>query len=175
MRVCKEWGSLMLNENVQVVCEDQGATECAFVMRAFYRGKAVDQLQMHLLGGGGFSKTSPLLPDGMEGSAGFSNGAPFSPGEMEIGAGCSAELSPSSPSHGNPGGLLAMESDKTYRIVTVCFDHEGNELAPVGILPVYDTGCPFPVFGIVKLAVTNVRVDMSPYGQSVFAGAVDVV
>lgn len=52
---------------------------------------------------------------------------------------------------------------------------EGNALAPVGVNPVYDTGCPFPTFGIVKPAVTNTRVDMSPYGQSVFADAVDAV
>lgn len=107
----------------------------------FYRGKTVDQLQMHLRGGMGFS----------------------------------ADLSPSAPSHEDEGALLAHESDETYRIVTVCFDHEGNELAPVGILPIYNTGCPFPTFGIVKSAVTNTRVDMSPYGQSVFADAVDAV
>ncbi|WP_206215063.1 hypothetical protein [Adlercreutzia sp. ZJ138] len=268
MRVCKEWGSLLLNENVRVVCEDQGATEwinsffsstnfmsaaqatvvrafglgtgawalwldlgkrkvrvrhydarmvipltwdedgiteCAFVTRAFYRGKAVDQLQMHLLGGGlseglppllgeaghsgGASGGSSLLAGGAKGGGGFSavthsssgktgHGAPFSPGEMESGVGFSTESSPSSPyaaSHGGARGLLAVESEETYRIVTVCFDHEGNELAPVGILPVYDTGCPFPTFGIVKPAVTNTRVDMSPYGQSVFADAVDAV
>ena len=118
MRVCKEWGSLLLNEEVKIVCDNQKATdwinaffsstnfmnaaqatvvrafglgtgawalwldldkrkvrirhydarmviplswdedgisECAFVTRAFYRGKAVDQLQMHLRGGMGFS------------------------------------------------------------------------------------------------------------------------
>ena len=204
MRVCKEWGSLLLNEEVRVVCVNQKATdwintffsstnfmnaaqstivrafglgtgawalwldldkrkirirhynarmviplswdedgisECAFVTRAFYRGKAVDRLQMHLRGGLGFS----------------------------------ADLSPSAHSHENEGALLAHESEETYRIVTVCFDHEGNELAPAGILPIYDTGCPFPTFGIVKPAVTNTRVDMSPYGQSVFADAVDAV
>ena len=27
MRVCKEWGSLLLNEDVNVVCEDQKATD----------------------------------------------------------------------------------------------------------------------------------------------------
>lgn len=27
MRVCKEWGSLLLNEDVKVVCEDQRATD----------------------------------------------------------------------------------------------------------------------------------------------------
>lgn len=41
--------------------------------------------------------------------------------------------------------------------------------------PVYHRGCLFPTFGIVKPAVTNTRVDMSPYGQSVFADAVDAV
>ena len=35
--------------------------------------------------------------------------------------------------------------------------------------------CSFPTLGIVKPAVTNIRVDMSPYGQSVFADAVDAV
>ncbi len=205
MRVCKEWGSLLLNEDVKVVCDDQEATdwiggffsstnfmaqaqatvvrafglgtgawalwvdldkkkvrvrhydarmvipltwdedgvsECAFVTRAFYRGKAVDQLQMHLKGGASFSAGSS---------------------------------SSSKSSLGHSDGLLDMGSDGTYRIVTVCFDHEGNELAPVGVAPVFDTGCAFPTFGIVKPAVTNTRVDMSPYGQSVFADAVDAV
>lgn len=68
-----------------------------------------------------------------------------------------------------------MNSEETYRIVTVCIDHERNGLAPVGVAPIYDTGCPSPTFGIVKPAVTNARVDMSPYGQSVFADAVDAV
>ena len=206
MRVCKEWGSLLLNEDVKVVCDDQGATdwigsffsstnfmaqaqatvvrafglgtgawalwvdldrkkvrirhfdarmvipltwdedgvaECAFVTRAFYRGKAIDQLQMHLKGGTGFSvPSSPSTP---------------------------------SPSSAFTGEIPAIDSEETYRIVTVCFDKDGNELAPVGVAPVFDTGCAFPTFGIVKPAVTNTRVDMSPYGQSVFADAVDAV
>lgn len=68
-----------------------------------------------------------------------------------------------------------MGNEETCRIVTVCFDHAGNELAPVGVAPVFDTGCHFPTFGTVKPAVMNTRVDMSPYGQSVFADAVDAV
>ena len=202
MRVCKEWGSLLLNEDVKVVCENQkttdwigeffsstnfvaqaqatvvrafgigtgawalwvdldrkkvrvrhydarmvipltcdedGVTECTFVTRAFYRGKAVDQLQMHLKGGMGFSAGS------------------------------------SSPSPEHADALLAMNDKVSYKIVTVCFDKDGNELAPMGVAPVYDAGCAFPTFGIVKPAVTNTRVDMSPYGQSVFADAVDAV
>jgi hypothetical protein len=60
-----------------------------------------------------------------------------------------------------------MDSEGTYRIVTVCFDKDGNELAPAGIASEYDTSCPFPTFGIVKPAVTNTRMNMSPYGQFV--------
>lgn len=122
--------------------DEDGVTKCAFITRAFYRGMAVDQLQMHLRDGMGFS-------------AGFS--------------------SSSKSSLGHSDGLLNMESDDTYRIATVCFDHEGNELAPVGAAPIFDTGCAFPTFNIVKPAVTNTRVDMSPYGQSVFGDAVDAV
>ena len=40
--------------------DEDGVSECAFVTRAFYRGKAVDQLQMHLRGGMGFSSGSSL-------------------------------------------------------------------------------------------------------------------
>jgi len=184
MRVCKEWGSLLLNKDVKAVCENQdatdwigsffsstnfmaqaqatvvrsfglgtgawalwvdldrkkvrirhydarmvipltwdedGITECAFVTRAFYRGKAVDQLQMHLRGGGEFF--SPM--------GGEENTDP-----------------------------LVLDTD-TYRIVTVFFDHEGNELLPVGVSLLHDTGCPWPTFGIVWPAVTNTRVDIS--------------
>lgn len=127
---------------IPLTWDEDGVTECAFVTRAFYRGKAVDQLQMHLRGGMGF-------PAG------------------------SSSPSKSSPEHVD--ALLNMGDGETYRIVTVCFDKDGNELAPAGVAPIYDTGCAFPTFGIVKPAVTNTRMDMSPYGQSVFADAVDAV
>ena len=208
MRVCREWGSLLLNDRTQAACEEQactdwlaawmartgflasaqatvvrafglgtgawalwvdadagnvrirhydarmvipltwdeeGVTECAFVTRAFYRGRVVDQLQMHLRGGGtGFSASSSPKAGGVD-----AGGSSFSTYE----------------SAGRGG----------YRIVTVCFDEHGNEVAPAGVCPVYETGSPYPTFAIVKPAVDNTRVDMSPYGQSVFADAVDAI
>ena len=179
MRVCREWGSLLPDEKTQVACENQaatdwlegffgrtgfwsraqdtvvrafglgtgafavwmdtarrelkvrhydarmvvpltwdaeGVTECAFVTRAYSRGQAVDQLQMHLVG---------------------------------------------------PGG--------TYRIETVCFDADGKLVGVPGVAGCVETGSPFPTFGIVKPALPNTRVDCSPYGQSVFADAVDAI
>ena len=55
------------------------------------------------------------------------------------------------------------------------FDEDGNEIQPEGICAEYDTGCPFPTFSLVKPAIENTRVDMSPYGQSIFADAIDAV
>ena len=59
--------------------------------------------------------------------------------------------------------------------MTACFDRDGNRVEPEGVCPVYDTGSPWPTFAIVKPAIDNTRVDMSPYGQSVFADAVDAI
>ena len=59
--------------------------------------------------------------------------------------------------------------------MTVCFDESGNVIEPEGVCADYDTGSAWPSFAIVKPAIDNTRVDMSPYGQSVFADAVDAV
>lgn len=100
---------------VPVTWDEGGVAECAFVTRAFYRGRAVDQLQMHLRGREG------------------------------------------------------------YRIETARFNGQGNEVAPVGVCSAYETGSEWPTFAIVKPAVDNTRVDMSPYGQSVFADTMDAI
>lgn len=207
MRVCREWGSLLLNDKTQVACDDQartdwfsawmartgflaaaqecvvrafglgtgawalwvdagagevrvrrydarmvvpltwdeeGVSECAFIMRAFWRGRAVDQVQLHLKGAG----------------CEF-----FSPGETQR-----ADAGPDGSSRPEDGA-----GDETYRIVTACFDREGNRMEPEGVCPVYDTGSVWPTFALVKPAIDNTRVDMSPYGQSVFADAVDAI
>ena len=201
MRVCREWGSLLLNDRTQMACAEQactdwlaawmartgflasaqecvvrafglgtgawalwvdagsrevrvrrydarmvvpltwdeeGVTECAFVTRAFWRGRAVDQVQLHLRGGAGVGVFSPSESFGGDAVADGS-------------------------------------SECTYRIVTACFDRDGNRVEPEGLCPVYDTGSPWPTFAIVKPAIDNTRVDMSPYGQSVFADAVDAI
>ena len=159
MRVCREWGSLLLNDKTQVVCEDQACTdwlqeyftqtgffpsaqatvvrafgmgtgawalwidadrrdirirrydarmviplswdeervsECAFVTRAFYRGQAVDQLQMHLLGGGDGVEASTASPSTLSQSLRALGLSSPSPSHGNTGT----APSPSSPSHG---------------------------------------------------------------------------
>ena len=62
-----------------------------------------------------------------------------------------------------------------YHIVTAVFDGDGRQIQPDGVLPDFATGCPVPTFAIVKPAIENTRVDMSPYGESVYADAVDAM
>ena len=204
MRVCREWGSLLLNDKTCVACDSEectawlarfiadagflpaaqatvvrafglgtgawalwvdagagevrvrhydarmvvpltwdaeGVAECAFVTRAYWRGRALDQVQLHLRGG-------------VEGLVGEGMGAD------------------------GPSRLRSFSDDAsegTYRIVTACFDRDGNMVSPEGVCPVYDTGSAWPTFAIVRPAIDNTRVDFSPYGQSVFADAVDAI
>ncbi len=220
MRVCREWGTLLLNEKTTVVTESQectdwlenffrrtgfmsaaqatvvrafglgtgafalwfdlasgnvrirhydarmvipptwnedGVTECAFVTRAHWRGRAVDQLQMHLRGG---------LSHGRDG-----DGAPDAIPVLGVNS------SRSKDAGRRPECSRAVTScgGETYKIVTVCFDEDGREVEPDGVQKFVDTGMDVPTFALVKPAVANTRVDMSPYGQSVFADAVDAI
>ena len=243
MRVCREWGSLLLNDKTSVVCEEQactdwlagyfrqtgfmpaaqntvvrafglgtgawalwvdadagkvrirhydarmvlpltwdeeGVSECAFVTRAFYRGQAVDQLQMHLRGGGGLVSPSVSSPDETAASPSRPSPSPSPKGKAGASAsrGKASSPSPSESAASSHEGWMSpsqSETSATYRIVTVCFDEQGNIIEPVGVCSEFDTGCTLPTFAIVKPAIDNTRVDMSPYGQSVFADAVDAI
>ena len=134
---------------VPLTWDEEGVTECAFATRAFWRGRAIDQVQPHLKRAGDTF---------------------FSPSEKLERTSAAARPSRPGSSPFENGG-----TEGAYRIVTACFDRDGNRVEPEGVCPVYDTGSAWPTFSLVKPAIDNTRVDMSPYGQSVFADAVDVI
>lgn len=65
--------------------------------------------------------------------------------------------------------------DSAYRVRTICFDRDGRVVSVPGAADEVATGCSSPTFGTVRPAVPNTREDFSPYGQSIFADAVDAV
>jgi hypothetical protein len=179
MRVCREWGSLLLNEKVQVACDDRGASEWLgrFLGRTRFMAQAQDTVVRAFgLGTGAFALWEDLgarrlrvrhydarmvVPltwdeDGVTECAlvtrAFWRGRAVDQLQLHL---------------VGPGG--------TYEIRTACFDERGREVAPEGVEPAVDTGSAWPTFAIVRPAVANTRVDMSPYGQSVFADAVDAM
>ena len=179
MRVCREWGSLLLNDKTSVVCDDQACTDYLgtfFTSSGFMPMAQATVVRAFGMGTGAWALWAdtgkkavkirhydarmviPLTWD-EEGviecafvTRVFYRGRAVDQLQMHL----LGELG-------------------TYRIDTVCFDHEGNQIEADGVLPSYETGCPFPTFSIVKPAIDNTRVDMSPYGQSVFADAIDAI
>lgn len=99
---------------VPLTWDKEDVTERAFVTRAFWHGRTVDQVQLHLKGAGGVF---------------------FSPNET---IGATAGVMGSSRPSSSP--LESKSSEGTHRIVTVYFDRNGNRIEPEGVRPVYDTG-----------------------------------
>lgn len=68
------------------------------------------------------------------------------------------------------------EETGSYHIRTYLFvDSREQDPEAAGVLEDFDTEQPCPTFGIIRPALENTYVDLSPYGQSVFADAVDAV
>lgn len=179
MRVCREWGSLLLDEKTVVACESR---ECADWLASFFSstnfwGRAQETVVRAFgLGTGAFAvwldvgrrlvrvrhydarMVVPLAWD-YEGvrecafvTRAYSKGGILDQLQMHV-------LGPAG----------------TYHIRTVCFDKDGREVSVPNVASEVETESLFPTFGIVRPAVPNTRVDFSPYGQSVFADAVDAV
>lgn len=66
--------------------------------------------------------------------------------------------------------------DGTYHIKTMLFrDSQKADAESMGVIADFDTESPAKTFGIFKPAIENTCVDLSPYGMSVFADAVDAI
>ncbi|MCI1879111.1 MAG: hypothetical protein LKI89_02970 [Olsenella sp.] len=179
MRVCREWGSLLLDEKTVVAYENRECTDwlASFFSSTNFWGRAQETVVRAFgLGTGAFAvwmdvgrrlvrvrhydarMVVPLSWDA-EGvrecafvTRCFSRGALLDQLQMHV-----------------------VGDDGAYRIRIVCFDGDGRVVGVPGVAPEVETGFLFPTFGIVRPAVPNTRVDFSPYGQSVFADAVDAV
>lgn len=177
MRVCREWGSLLLNENVRVVCGEQGATDwlgAFFSETGFMAAAQATVVRAFGLGTGAFALWMDLGKRRVR--IRHYDARMVIPLTWDEDGVTECAFVTRAFYRGKAVDQLQMHlADGAYRIVTVCFDREGNEIAPVGVVPVYDTGSALPTFAIVKPAIANTRVDMSPYGQSVFADAIDAI
>lgn len=68
---------------------------------------------------------------------------------------------------------LHMLDGDTYTIRTRYWTLDGNEREVEGVVPDFDTGSAEPWFAVCSPMIENTRVDLSPYGQSIFADAID--
>ena len=71
---------------------------------------------------------------------------------------------------------LHLAADDGYHIVTRLFDAEnGAPVSDDSVVQDFATKCPTPTFALVTPAVENTVSDMSPYGCSVYADAIDAM
>ena len=68
---------------------------------------------------------------------------------------------------------LHMLDGDTYVIRTRYWTLDGNERQVEGVMADFDTGSAVPWFSVCSPMVENTRVDLSPYGQSIYADAID--
>ena len=179
MRVCREWGSLLLDEKTQVACECQEATDWleGFFAKSGFWSRAQDTVVKSFgLGTGAFAVWMDTGASRLK--VRHYDARMVVPLTWDAEGVTECAFVTRAYSRGQAVDQLQMHligAGGTYRIETVCFDSDGNRVNVPGVAERVDTGSSLPTFGIVKPAVPNTRVDCSPYGQSVFADAVDAI
>ena len=179
MRVCREWGSLLLDEKTQVACENQVATDWleSFFTNSGFWSRAQDTVEKSFgLGTGAFAIWMDTGASRLK--VRHYDARMVVPLTWDAEGVTECAFVTRAYSRGQAIDQLQMHligAGGAYRIETVCFDSNGNRIDVPGVAESVSTGSSLPTFGIIKPAVPNTRVDCSPYGQSVFADAVDAI
>lgn len=177
VKVCEEWASLLMGEGANVMTDDDASSEwmrsklasCSFqslgqrlVQKAFALGTAAWALWFDLDAGRMIPRrydANQIIPlswddDGITECAFCTS--------CRIGGAAYDQLQ------------VHAIGDGGYSIRTVLFK-DGMVSSADGVIGDLDTGCQVPTFSIVKPAIDNTTVDLSPYGQSIFANSIDII
>lgn len=178
-RVCNEWASLLLNEETEVATGDEACNEW---LESFLRS-----VNFNVRGQGSIMRAFAL------GTGAWDLWVDTERGKLQVPTYDARMVLPLSwdDSGVTEVGLCTQVSYKgelldqlkmhvigdggNYRILSKFWDREGNEVVPEGVIEDFDTGGDIPWFAIVKPGVENTRVDLSPYGQSVYADGIDAM
>lgn len=177
-RMCREWASLLLNDETFVQCEDQ---TCNDWLEDYY-----DRINFKAYGQGLIQKAFGL------GTGGWALWFDLSKNKMQVRRYGANQLVPlswdddgiSECAFCSQFTFMGKTYDQvqmhvliggTYHIKTAVFTSGGKEVNVDGVIPDFDTLCVTQTFAIVRPAIENVFVELSPYGQSIFAEALDQV
>ncbi len=181
-RVGREWASLLLNDKTQVVTDDEASTEWVNSWIDQNRFKAIGQelvRKSFCLGTGAWAAFVS-----MQGT-----GAPVDiklrPYDARMIVPLSWDIEGVSEcafvSRAVKSGVIIDQiqmhvlGNSGYDIVTKCWTTDGKPYTDESIVGRLETHCSYPTFALVKPAVGNDCVDLSPYGQSIYADAVDAL
>lgn len=183
-RACREWSRLILNEATAVAVEKPKANEWlagyladvgywpttqALADRSFGVGTAAQALWFDVRDG----EVADIKPRGYDARM----TVPLS-WDMEGVTECAFCTRVSVRGRKAHQLQVHKAEDGQYVVYTYVFqDGTGAAIAPeeCGIIEKFETGCPVPTFGIMRPGIENTRVDLSPYGVSVFDDAMDAM
>ncbi len=177
-RVCDEWARLLMNDKTEVVCEDQ---ECTDRLAELFRST------------GFFARGQQLVSKAFAlGTCGMSMWLDLDAGKAQVrryDAKCTLPLSWDDDGvtecafvtravvDGKQVDQLVMHlvgEDGGYVIRTRCWDKDGNLVQSDSVADEVPTGSKLPTFA-VWVPIPNTFSDCSPYGESLYAHAVDQV
>ena len=181
-RVCREWASLILNEGTTITCEGAKAAKWLDwfldASNFWVNGQSLVEKSMALGTGAwalwfdvrGYTETAMKIRRYDARMV-----VPLSWDEEGI-TECAFCTSVSLKGKRAYQLQLYVLDEGTYHIKTKLF-MDGREVDAErhGVLPDFDTLIDLPPFGIIKPAIENTCVDLSPYGMSVFADGVDAI
>lgn len=178
-RVAKEWATLMLDEKTTVDCGEQTCTDwlAAYYSRIGFFARAQRLVQQAFaLGTGAWALWLDTERGAMQVRR-YSGSAVLPLSWDDDGVSECAFASQASV-----GGKIVdqvqmhLRRDDGYHIVSHLWDaRTGREIEIEGVAEDLPTGCPTPTFAIVTPGTDNTCVELSPYGESVYADAIDTL
>ena len=177
-RVSEEWASLLFNDDTQAVCEEQSCSDwlADYYRRINFYGKGQEIIsKTFALGTGAWAVwldlDKPLMQLRRYDARMVLPLSWDDDGVTECAFATRARIG------GKDYDQLQMHviGEDGYHIMTTCFDDDGEEATPEGVIDDLATHCQTPTFAIIAPAIANTCVDNSPYGQSVYDDAIDAL
>ena len=179
-RMCEEWASLLLNEQTTIQCEEETCNEwlAGFYERVHFKAHGQGLIQRAFGLGTGAWALWLDLDKGMMQVRRYDARMiiPLSWDDDGVSECAFCTKVVSAGKEYDQCQIHEHDAEtNTYHIITRLFNKAGEAVAIDGIVEDFDTKCPTPTFSIVKPAIENMYVDLSPYGQSIFAQAIDAI
>ena len=179
MRVCREWGSLLLDEKTVVTCESQACTDwlASLFSTTNFWGRAQETVVR------AFGLVTGTFAVWLDAGRRLVRARRYDVRRWYL---CPGTRRASGIARSSRGASRAGRFSTSCRCTswattgrtgsTPCASTgTGGSWAYPASRTTWRRGAPPPTFGIVRPAVPNTRVDFSPYGKSVFVDAVDAV
>lgn len=177
-RVCREWASLMLNEDTQINCENKICNDWLsdYFKRIKFWSKGQELIERSFaLGTGAWAVWLDTTSQQLLVRRYYANMIvvlSWDDDRVKEIAFCTRVT------------LAGKEYDQLqvhqlqgdgYHIITKIFNDKGKEIALEGVIDDFPTGSSDPWFAVVTPSLSNTVVEFSPYGVSVYADAIDVL